>query len=488
MAKKPIRYMSWDGLLNQGVSDTEMRDDQLTYCKNCWVDKIGKLEKVPGYTQEGDQVVDTKSVNLLHHYYRPSTKVHYLVAGSDTGSNYGLKYRTTGNFSTVNVGSTYNSKAGAQPCMVNYLDKVFIVGYKNSDKSFLTNATLDGTTFSAADSDITDMPQGKYIIRYRDLLYVLHAKTGGVVYPSRAYFSDEPTAETIGWTGIATRFVTFGYDDGDEITGGIEAFDRLIAFKHRSMWSYDESQVKKLYNIGCDSHRSIVEDANGIIYWYNKKGFWRSGGGAPELISERAKEFTAAMDQANPENVVGAIYDENEYRAFMGDITLGEDIYNNAWFCWNIDREQAYIRCTYDEVKSVCLFEESDTGKVRTYFGDDDGYVLKFAHKVDKVYADNGNDIDSFFVTKALDHGFPEDRKDTNEMTTFTKNFAGMNFQVEHDNSGVFSENRKQIQKEIDTNNLSGTANRFRYRFAEKGRGKSWEFEGFVIKTELDED
>lgn len=483
---KPIRYQNFDGLLNQGVSDFQLRDDELPYCKNVWVDKIGKLEKVPGYTQEGDQVVDNKSINLLHWYYRPSTKINYLIAGSDTGSAYGLKYRTTGNFTIINVGSTYDSRAGAQPDMVNYLDKVFIVGI--DDTTFLTNATLSGTTFDASDSDLTDMPQGKFLVVYRDLLYVLHAKEGGTVYPDRAYYCDEPSAEAIGWTGIATRFLSFRDETlGDEITGGATAFDRLIVFKHFSMWRWDESQKSKVADVGCDSHRSIVKDKNGILYWYNRDGFFRWRGGQPELISEKAKEFIKAMNQLNPTNVVGSMYDGFEYRAFIGDITLGEDVYNNAWFCWNTLREQAYIRCTVDEVKSVVEFIENDTGIRRTYFGDDDGYVLKFATKIDKIYADDGNDIDSFFITKALDHGVPEDKKNTNKLITFTKNFAGMNVQVEFDNSGIFSKNRKQIKKEINKLDLRGNAHRFRYRFAEKGQGKSWQFEGFAIKTQLSE-
>jgi hypothetical protein len=80
--------------------------------------------------------------------------------------------------------------------MVNYLGKTFIVGHKSST-TFLPNATINGTTFSVADSDITDMPQGKFIVRYRDLLYVLYAKTGGTTYPSRVYYCDEPTAGAI---------------------------------------------------------------------------------------------------------------------------------------------------------------------------------------------------------------------------------------------------------------------------------------------------
>ena len=94
----PIRFLNFDGLLNSHTSDFMMPDNELTACKNVYVDKLGMLEKVPGYTKSvGDQVVDAKSVNALHYYYQPSTGTDRLIAGSDSGVDYILEYRTTGN-------------------------------------------------------------------------------------------------------------------------------------------------------------------------------------------------------------------------------------------------------------------------------------------------------------------------------------------------------------------------------------------------------
>ena len=45
-----IRYLNLDGLLNAGVSDFLMLNNECSAMKNCWVTKIGKLEKVPGYS------------------------------------------------------------------------------------------------------------------------------------------------------------------------------------------------------------------------------------------------------------------------------------------------------------------------------------------------------------------------------------------------------------------------------------------------------
>lgn len=481
----PIRYTIWDGLLNAGVSDFLLPDNELTAAKNVWVYQLGKLEKCPGYEKaDASQVIDTKDVNFLHYYYDSSARNSYLLATSDEGSDLTLEYRTTGAFATIgSIGASWDTYTTSQPDMENYLDKTFIVGYK-SGTTFLPNATVNATTFSIADSDLTDMPQGKFIIRYRDLLYIIHAKTGGTVYPSRAYYCDEPSAGAIGWTPT-TSFIEFGYDDGDEATGGVEALDRLIVFKHFSMWKYDESERKKIAEVGCDSFRSIKKVGE-IPYWYNRNGFWRWRGGAPELISAKIQPFIDAMDQTKLTEVVAAVYHGNEYRAFIGDVIVDGYTYNNAWFCWNTLREKAYIRCTYNEVKSACNYVES--GKKRVYFGDNDGYVYKFAEKIDEIYSDDGNDIDSFFITKNFDHGVPEDTKYTSHMTTFTKYGAGLKVAADVNNEDEYSEDNKAINNNIEQIDFSASYNRVRYKFYEIGDGKSWEFEGIVIETEIKEE
>ena len=481
-----IRYTNFDGLLNTGVSDFLMQDNELIATKNSWVYKLGKLQKVPGYTQIGDQIISSKSVNYLHHYYDTANTTDYMLATSDEGSDLTLQYRTTGNFSTIgSISTSWDTYATSQPSIANFLGKAFIVGYK-SGTTFLPNATVNATTFSTSDSDITSMPQAKYTVVYRDLLYVLHAKTGGTVYPSRAYYCDEITSGAISWNNLTTKFVSFGYDDGDEITGAVEALDRLVVFKRFSIWKYDESSVIKIADIGCDSFRSI-KIINEILYWTNRKGTWRWRGGEPELISAKAQEYFDAVNQTTLGDQVAEIYDQDEYRVSIGDVTVQGITYNNAWFCWNTTREKCYIRCTVDEVKSACQYIES--GVRRTYFGNDNGYVMKFANEVDSVYTDNTAEIDSFFITKALDYGVPEDIKFTNHITIFSNYAVGMKCAIEADNSGVFNDSTAPVlKKNVSTYDLGSSANRMRYKFYEKSGGKSWEFEGFTIETEVKEE
>lgn len=494
-----IRFTDFDGLLNMGVSDFSKTRNELSACKNVYVYKLGKLEKVPGYSIAGanSQVINDKSVSFLHWYYRPSTNFNYLIASSDSGTALTLKYiapnLTPSAITTwttlAGISTLLDGYATAIPSMINYLDKVFIVGYK-SGTTYLPNATITGTTYATSDgTNLTNMPQGKYIVRYRDLLYVLNAYSGSTAYPSRAYYNDEITTGAITWTP-ATKFVVFGYDDGDEITGGIDAFDRLLVFKHYTMFKYDESQVIEIPGIGCDSFRSIKK-IGAVPYWYNRKGFYRyNGGDAPQLISRKVQPFIDAMDQNNPQNVIAGEY-EFEYRAYLGDSLTVEGItYTNVWYCFNTLTEKCYIRCTYNKGKSCSSFV--NTGKKRLYFGDDDGCVYLFNTKIDNVYADAyystdvpGQEIDSFFITRNIDYSYPELLKQTNQITVFSKNCQGMKVAIDVDDSDKFQEKGTQVLKRnIDILNVNTEGYRYKFKFYEKSKNKSWELEGFCLNTQ----
>ena len=462
-----------------------MKDDEVILCKNVWIYKLGKLEKVPGYTlAQNNQVVNAKSINYLHYYYQPSTFNSYLLAGSDSGTDYILKYRTTGNWSTL---GTYTGRAGSEISAVNYLDKTFIIGYDSG--TFLNPATVTGTTWTAdsgVDPNLLNMPKGKFIVRFRDLIYVLNAQVGATNYPNRGYYCDEPVAGAIGWTGVATNFIEFGYDDGDEVTGGIDALDRLIVFKHYSTWKYDESSRVKIADIGCDSYRSIVKIKD-VPYWYGNNGINRWTGDSPECISAKVQPFLDAMDETKRGETIGMVYNNEEYRLFIGTVTVDGITFTNCSICFNTRTNKLYIRCTYDIIKSACQYVEAS--KRRTYFGNDNGYVMKFGLKIDGVYSDNGNEIDSFFITKKLDHGIAYDLKYTNHVTIFSKYATKMKVSLQAESQKAFVQGSKPVlTKDIDDIDFSISYKRGQYKFYEKSKDKSWEFEGFIIRTDIKED
>jgi hypothetical protein len=492
LARTPIRYLSFDGLMNNGVGDFLLQDNELAYCKNVWIYKIGKLEKVPGYEKSANsfKFLTGYPLSFLHYYYDTASSTNYQIGGGWNGTQTVLKYRTTSSWSSSAL--TWTTASMASLSAENYIGKAFIVGHVSG--TFIAPASVKGTTYttsSGSDTDLLDMPKGKFAVVYRDLLYVLNCEVSSTKYPTRAYYCNDPVAGAITWNNVE-NFKDFGKDDGDVITGGATAVDRMVVFKKFSMWKWDESTVKKIADVGCDSYRSI-KVIHDTIYWFNRYGFWRWNGSSPVLISERAKEYIDAIDSAKYDNIVAAEYYKGEYRAYLGHLTVNGRIYKNAWFCFDTIRERCYIRCTFyssttDDIVSVAG-EYIENGKKRAYFGDGAGYLYKFAEKADGVYADDDNEIDSFFETKLLDHGVPEDTKFTNHMTVFSKNNYGMKVSVDADNKNVFAEDNKELPKSnIQQVEIHASANRFRYHFYEKGKGLSWQFEGMVIETQIKEE
>ena len=486
-----IPYLKFDGLLNQAVSDFEKSPNDLSACKNCYEYQIGKLEKVPGYSKifasqpAGNNITDIKYLHYYH--YSPSLIDYFIAVGSDTVTNVSViyAYNPQGVESwAIPTGSTETDTYLFS--MATYLDKAFGVSFLDTTGSSTTFGTpfrILGITYSTQDSDLTDMPQGKYVVVHKDLLYVLNAKTGGTHYPSRAYYCDEPTAGTIDWT-TATSFVSFGQNDGDQITGGISAFDKLIVFKHFSMWLYDEDSARKQANVGCDSYRSII-DIFGVPYWFNRQGVWRWAGAQPQLVSNKVQKFIDAIDQTKLNETIG-VQHEFEYRVFIGDVTVEGYAYTNTWLCFDTRREKWYIRCTYNNIKSAASYIKND--KKRAYFGTDNRYIMKFATKVDEIYDDDGNEIDSFFITNNLDHGAPSLIKHSNHLTLFSQYTQSMKIAVDTDNNNTYTENLGQIlDKNVNEIDISSSGYRYRYKGYEKSKAKSWEFEGMVINTDIKE-
>ena len=474
MAK--IDYTDFMGLLNTGAASFVKPNNELSAMKNFYEYKLGELKKVPGYEKCDDsQVIDGKDVNALHHYFDSSSGTDYLIAGSDSSTNYVLEYRTNGAWASPTGTPSYTGAAGAEIDMVTYIDRAFIVGHDSG--TFLANAVINGTAYKTSDgTNLTDMPKAKDVTRYNDLLYVANVDVSGTKYPNRAYYCDDPVDNAITWDNLDKKFLEFGQDDGDEIIGTVDALNRYIVFKKYSTWTWDETDKIKVLDIGCDSKKSIKVISK-LPYWYNKNGIWRWAGGKEQLISKKVQPF---IDAITIDPI--AVQYNMEYRLFIGTVTVDGTTYVNTWLCFDTLTEKFYIRCTADVAKSACTYIESDTKKRRAYFGNNDGYVMIFATDIDNVYSDNGNEIDAFFITNNLDHGSAATVNNNPHITIFSKNPQGMKMAIQTDNSGVFNKNNISIlNKNVESKDLNASGNRFKYKFYEKSANKSCQFEGFIV-------
>lgn len=327
--------------------------------------KLGAVLKDCGYSRVGDVASAAKSITGLHNF-RQSSSVQKILRtrNSNDGTNLLLQYNNAGTWTDISVGSTYDAFEDSQVEMEDFIGYCFIVGYDSTDGVWLPPASLTGTTFSAS-TNVTSMPNAKYIIRYRDRLYVGNCYYSGSAYPYRVFFSSVPSAGAITWTP-ASDFLDVDFSEA--ITGMGSNWDRLVIFTEYSAYMYDQSNKKKVWDVGCSHHRTI---ANSGVYmmWANFDGVWRSTSGPPENISGPVIDFIRA---GNPRNFVGKVVDE-EYRLFIGTVSVAGVTYTNCELTFNIPtsqwrwRELAHVVTVYERY--------NDSGTQRLYFGTSIGEV-----------------------------------------------------------------------------------------------------------------
>lgn len=489
------KYTGFSGLLNMGVGDFWKPANELSSCKNIQEDEVWVLKRVPWSLKATSNQVNLTSgnVNFLSSYYQNSSWTTYMIGGSNSGANYVLQYRTTWTWSAL-TGWTYTSRADAELSSVNYLDRLFVVWYDAVDGAYLAPATILWTTHSTTDVNVVTtspwtgpMPWGKYVVEYNDLLYVLNTYIGSTKAPSSAYYCNDPINWAITWNNTL-NFLEFWQQDWDEITGWAKSNDRLVVFKNNSMWTWDESNKKKIANIGCDSYKSIQE-VNGILYWFNRNGMWRWDWAIPQLISGKVQPFIDAVNQLQLNKVV-AVQNWLEYRLFIWTVTVRWITYTNCWIVFDVRREKFYVRCTKTNALSACEYVESNTWIKRSYFGSNTGYVYKFSQYIDWVNSDDGDDIDYFFTTNAVDFWDADVVKLIWTTHFYTLNANWLKYVIDADKSWEFNE---WVSGQISWGNvyddeLTASGHRFTFKFFNKDQWTPMEFEWMILDVNIKEE
>lgn len=479
------RLLWFQWLLNMWAGDFIKPSSEVWACKNFFEDEVWVLKRVP-WTSYID--VDTElewSVNFLHSYYQPSTSVSRMISWSDSWSNYLLKQRTNWNWWALTWTDEwlYTWADWAELSSVNYLDKTFIVWYYWT--SFVDPATIYWTihtTSSSSDSDLLNMPSGKYIIRYRDLLYVMNTPEWSNSWPSTAIYSDNPINWAITWSNLDETFLEFGQDDWDFITWWEESWDKLIVFKNNSTWYWDESYKKKISDIWCEAPKSI-QKINGIVYFVNRHWLYRYWGELPQLISQKIQPFIDNIDWSKPLEIVSAKH-WLEYRLFIWTVKVKWDTYTNTWIVFDTRREKYYIRCTNDIAYTSCEYIEWDNSLKRSYFWTDSWNVVKFNTVIDWVNTDTWEEIDYFFKTNILDLWNPEVVKHAPKITVFSQNPNGMKYCIDSDRSWEFWWDNDQIlDANVFTKDINSEFNRIQIKFYWKWWATPPSIEWFVIES-----
>lgn len=379
--------------------------------------KLGALLKDTGYNIVGSALQANKPIGGLFNFKQTGAQKMLATVDDATSDDTQLFYSTGGAWTEVTSAETaWANKAGITVEMEAFLNYCFFVGYGSTD-GFLPVASLTGTTFSTT-VNVTDMPQAKYIKRYRDQLYLANCYHSSVHYPFRVYFSSIPTAGAITWTP-STDF--FDVDYGEELTGEAQNWDRLVLFTQNSAYLYDGSQLKKAWDVGCANHRTIRTQSAYMI-WCDYDGVWVSTGGQPENIASPVIDF---IRNGTPSNFFACMVDE-EYRLYVGSVTVNGVSYAGCELIFNIPTSQWYTRELGHTMSVFAPY--NDSGRIRQFMGSSLGVVYNKGKYTDNTIltSDYGLPIAANFELAPLHLEALNIRKGIREIIAFAEKAQGL--------------------------------------------------------------
>jgi len=487
MAQTPITYNNFVNGLTTDLPEINVVPPSLYAMSNVNVSyKKGAILKRCGYEKVANTLEADKAITGLFDFRQENGTEKMLATVNDsTDSDTQLFFRANGagNWTEIAAAETaWAGKPNVNVEMESFIGYCFFVGW-GSTSLFLPVASLTGTTFSTT-TNVTDMPQAKYIKRYRDRLYIANCFYSATNYPYRVYFSSVPSAGAITWDP-AEDF--FDVDYSEEITGMEQNWDRLVLFTNYSAYFYDGIGIKKTWDIGCSNHRTIKNQGQYMI-WANYDGIWVSTGGFPQNISERVVDFIRG---ANMDNAFATLVDE-EYHLHVGNVTVNGLSYSNCVIIWNIATNSFRIHEYADNINIMARYFED--GKNFVYLGGaDDGNVYRLGKYTDSTLltSDNRKVIESFFRTGALHWDMPYNRKQIGKIIAYAEKAMGVELKwrtITSNNEVV--DDWSSSMKLTKFHNISQVNPQHGFFLqlegTEIGSNEYWEFYGFTVLLSLD--
>ncbi len=362
--------LQWSRGMNYSNSDFLRRPDEMKILNGCNVDhKIGALQKNLGYSQIGAVIQSGKDITGLFNFRQQDGTEKMLATMNDSGDDDTQLFyydKTSGAWTEIAQAETNWANEANGTVEMDSLDQYcYFVGHDATD-GFKPAQSLTGTTFSNS-TNVTNMPEGKFLKRYRDRIYVANTDISGTEHEYRVYFSTVPSGGTITWT-VSTNF--FDVDYSEQITGLGQNWDRLVIFTRFSAYFHDQTQVKKVFDVGCTNHRTI-RNSGAFMLWANRDGVWVSTGGRPLNISGKVIDFIKA---GNPDNFFAEVVEE-EYHLYIGTVIVDGITYTNTELVFNVAHQTWRIREFKDDLKIFASYVNA--GVTELWHGDDSGEVMK---------------------------------------------------------------------------------------------------------------
>ena len=395
--------------------------------------ELGSLVIRPGITQEGTQRsagYDCYGIGSFAKTQLTETQI-LLESGSSILLEDGTSLLNTeeagkklfGVFATASDNTIFDmlggtddltgDTKGARTRFCSYLDSIVRVNGVDAPKSYAGTWITTGGAF-----DLANMPTFNTVIEWKDRVYGALVNSDKLSYSAIA----NPSTRTISWTDTTptsgTGYIMISQEDGG---GGIQALEKvpgyLLIFKSRTMKRWDGSSVypEDLVNQGVYSQECVTRSRENA-YFINQKGIWVTNGGYPVRISRPVQDF---IDAITNWDAVSCAADDIHVFFSIGDIAIGNDIYNNCVLKYNIEDKTFDIRTYYQTIDAMAQYTDS-IGANHIAIGDNNGKT----YYLNRGISDDGKAINWTVETHQMDWGRRGNIKIVQQMFVYTENIS----------------------------------------------------------------
>ena len=331
MRGTPYVHADFRGGLNTKAANYLLEDNQCRFCVNVQSSTTGAVVKRNGITQvaAGTGLTDMTGAKTIQAVEATGSDHELVMTDSQV-------FKVAGNIITpVASGFANGLWTAVEATAQDSQGPVFLSNGAVSqewDGTTLSSWTMDANSTLGAEN--TSVPAHKYSLVHESRIVI-----AGVSDPSTIYWSEvEVGVGTKPRTWTIENQQLFDPDDGDVVTGlGRVGSNMLVFKKHKVFVVYDlnTGATRRLTsNIGCVSHRSIVETPNGTFFLADN-GVYVTNGSSVELVSDVITPTILGLSDGL--NATAMYFRNHVYWSFPSDgLILDYDLVLKSWWLHSV--------------------------------------------------------------------------------------------------------------------------------------------------------
>ena len=272
----------------------------------------------------------------------------YSISTTGTVVEIGTGFNATARWSMVQAPISTEVAAEGPVYMVNGVDPPQFWSGTGLVKAWLGKNDLTHYALSPY------VPLGKYMVFAGNRVWV----AGVAGDPAAVWFTELVPAGEGGDTGDPsnwpkTNVIRFDTSDGGAITGIGTAGPYMLVFKEYKTWVVTGIESKAAIktrrladNIGCVSHRSIVETTQGTFFLTADQGVYLTDGSHLHEMSYNVRPTILGINPSKRENAAGTFWNNHYYLSFASGAsttnnrTLDYDVQLKSWWLHDLAGNQ----------------------------------------------------------------------------------------------------------------------------------------------------